>query len=160
MNIKTQTNLYYTVLFSNQEIIFSLIPKTMQREKDYLKKKIDKLAVVLAELLAKVTKTDVAFTKEEFAAEFDKVLNEESNLTIAMILEMKAEVFAQVLRDEYEFNPNQIHILADLLYQYSLNFEGYGENLNSKIVALYESCIDNGIALSLDKYRLIDFLKK
>ena len=131
----------------------------MQREKDYLKKKIDKLAVVLAELLAKVTKTDVAFTKQEFAAEFDKVLNEESNLTIAMVLELKAEVFLQVLRDEYEFNPNQLYILADLLYQYSLNFEESRENLNSKIVALYENCIDDGIALSLDRYKLIDFLK-
>ncbi len=76
-----------------------------------------------------------------------------------MILEMKAEIFAQVLKDEYEFNPNQLHILADLLYQYSLNFEESEGSLNSKIVALYESCIDDGIALSLDKYRLIDFLK-
>ncbi|PIY11910.1 MAG: hypothetical protein COZ18_03190 [Flexibacter sp. CG_4_10_14_3_um_filter_32_15] len=131
----------------------------MQREKDYLKKKIDKLAVVLAELLAKVTKTDVAYTKEEFRAEFDEVLSEEANISIAMILEIKAESFAQVLRKEYEFNPNQLHVLADLLYQYSLNFEENEGNLNSKIVALYESCIDDGIALSLDKYRLIDFLK-
>jgi hypothetical protein len=131
----------------------------MQREKDYLKKKIDKLAVVLAELLSKVTKTDIAFTKEEFAAEFDKVLTDEANLSIAMILEIKAEVFLQVLREEYEFNPNQLYILADLLYQYALNFEEYKGSLNNKIVILYESCIDDGIALSLDKYKLIDLLK-
>lgn len=131
----------------------------MQREKDYLKKKIDKLAVVLAELLAKVTKTDVAYTKEEFRAEFDEVLSEEANISIAMILEMKAEVFLQVLKKEYEFNPNQLHILADVLYQYSLNFEDEEANLNEKIVMLYENSITEGIAISLDKYKLIDLLK-
>jgi hypothetical protein len=131
----------------------------MQREKDYLKKKIDKLAEVLAELLSKVTKTDIAFTKEEFKAEFDKVLTDEANLSIAMILEIKAEVFLQVLRDEYEFNPNQLHILADLLYQYSLNSDENLTNLNIKIVMLYENSITEGIALSLDKYKLIDKLK-
>ncbi|AFM02941.1 hypothetical protein Fleli_0465 [Bernardetia litoralis DSM 6794] len=132
----------------------------MQREKDYLKKKIDKLAVMLAELLAKVTKTEVAFTKEEFAIEFDKILTDETNLTVAKILEIEEIDFLKVLREEYKFNSNQLHILADLLYQYSLNFENDKLNLNSKIVTLYETSITEGIALSLEKYKLIDKLKK
>ena len=131
----------------------------MQREKDYLKKKIDKLAEVLAELLSKVTKTDVAFTKEEFAVEFDKVLLEEKNLNMEFILQMEDENFLKNLKEKYEMNPKQLHILADLLYQYALNFEEYKGDLNNKIVILYESCIDDGIALSLDKYKLIDSLK-
>ncbi|WP_375560133.1 hypothetical protein ACE193_20815 [Bernardetia sp. OM2101] len=131
----------------------------MQREKDYLKKKIDKLAVVLAELLAKVTKTDVAFTKEEFFVEFDKVLLEEKNLTVDILLEMEEENFLKNLKEKYELNPNQLHILADLLFQYSLNIEQNEINLNDKVIALYENSITEGIAISLDKYRLIDFLK-
>ncbi len=131
----------------------------MQREKDYLKKKIDKVAQMLAELLSKVTKTEVAFTKEEFRVEFDKILTEEKNLPFSMMLEMEEQVFLKTLKEKYEFTPKQIHVLANLLYQYSLNFEEYKINLNSKIVILYENCITEGIALSLDKYKLIEKLK-
>lgn len=132
----------------------------MQREKDYLKKKIDKLAIVLAELLAKVTKTDIAFTKEEFAVEFDKILLEEKKLTVDILLEMKEENFLKNLKEKYEFTPKQLHVLADLLYQYSLNFEGNQNSLSNKVIALYENSITEGIAISLDKYKLIDKLKK
>lgn len=131
----------------------------MQREKDYLKKKIDKLALVLAELLAKVTKTDVAFTKEEFANEFDQILKEEKNLTVATILEMDEKDFLKILKEKHELNPNQLYILADLLYEYTKNFEVVENNLNNKVVVLYENCITEGVALSLDKYKLIDRLK-
>ena len=63
----------------------------MQREKDYLKKKIDKLAVALAELLAKATKNDVAFTKDEFSNEFDKILRERTNVNLDAIIVMEEE---------------------------------------------------------------------
>lgn len=131
----------------------------MQREKDYLKKKIDKLAIVLAELLAKVTKMDITFTKEEFVAEFDKILSEEKELTLDVLLEIEEEDFLKNLKEKYEFNSNQLYILADLLYQYSINFENDKLNLNSKVVTLYENSITEGIVLSLDKYRLIEILK-
>ncbi|WP_338763822.1 hypothetical protein WAF17_20495 [Bernardetia sp. ABR2-2B] len=131
----------------------------MQREKDYLKKKIDKLAVALAELLAKVTKTEVAFTKEGFVAEFDQILQEETNLNLNVILEMEENDFLKKLQEKNEFMPSQLHILTDLLYQYYRNF-GNINGLNKKIVTLYESCIENGIALSLEKYKLIDSLKE
>lgn len=131
----------------------------MQREKDYLKKKIDKLAIVLAELLAKVTKMDIIFTKEEFVAEFDKILSEEKELTLDVLLEIEEEDFLKNLKEKYEFNSNQLYILADLLYQYSINFENDKLNLNSKVVTLYENSITEGIVLSLDKYRLIEILK-
>jgi hypothetical protein len=85
----------------------------MQREKDYLKKKIDKVAEVLAELLSKVTKTDIAFTKEEFAVEFDKILSEEKKLSVLMLLEMEDENFLKNLKEKHEFNSKQLHILAD-----------------------------------------------
>jgi len=131
----------------------------MQREKDYLKKKIDKVAEVLAELLSKVTKTDVAFTKEEFAVEFDKILLDEKKLSVSILLEMEDENFLKNLKEKHEFNPKQLHVLADLLYQYAANFEESKINLNSKVVILYENCITEGVALSLDKYKLIDKLK-
>ena len=130
----------------------------MQREKDYLKKKIDKLAVVLAELLAKVTKTDVAFTKEEFANDFDKILQEQTTTDLGTILEMEQENFLKNLQEKNEFTPNQLHVLTDLLYQYYLNF-GNVNQLNKKLIVLYESCITEGIALSLEQYKLIEKLK-
>ena len=130
----------------------------MQREKDYLKKKIDKLAVVLAELLAKVTKTDVAFTKEEFANDFDKILQEQTTTDLGTILEMEQENFLKNLQEKNEFTSNQLHVLTDLLYQYYLNF-GNVNQLNKKLIVLYESCITEGIALSLEQYKLIEKLK-
>ena len=131
----------------------------MQREKDYLKKKIDKVAQMLAELLAKVTKTDVAFTKEEFAVEFDKILMEEKKLSVLSIIGMEEQDFIKELKEKYEFNSKQLHVLADLLYQYSQNFDNSATNLNGKVIALYENCITEGIALSLDRYKLIERLK-
>ncbi len=131
----------------------------MQREKDYLKKKIDKVAQMLAELLSKVTKTEFAFTKEEFAVEFDKILTEEKKLPLSVLLEMEEQDFVKNLKEKHEFTPKQIYVLADLLYQYSQNFDNCPTNVNGKVVALYENCITEGIALSLDKYKLIDSLK-
>ena len=130
----------------------------MQREKDYLKKKIDKVAILLAELLSKVTKTEFAFTKEEFASEFDKILTEEKTLSLPLLLEMEEKDFVKNLKEKYEFTPKQIHGLANLLYQYSQNFQ-VQNSLNGKVVALYENCITEGIALSLEKYNLIEKLK-
>ncbi|WP_291725596.1 hypothetical protein [Bernardetia sp.] len=130
----------------------------MQREKDYLKKKIDKLAVVLAELLAKVTKNEVAFTKDEFSNEFDQILEEQTTINLQTILEMGEENFLKNLQEKNEFTPKQLHVLTDVLYQYYLNF-GNVNHLNKKIVALYESCITEGIALSLEQYKLIEKLK-
>lgn len=131
----------------------------MQREKDYLKKKIDKLAIMLAELLSKVTKTDVAFTKEEFTTELDRIILGEKNCTISILLELEEKEFLQNMTEKYEFNAHQLSVLADLLYEYTKSFEGYKSNLNPKIIILYENCITEGIALSLDKYKLIERLK-
>ena len=131
----------------------------MQREKDYLKKKIDKVAILLAELLSKVTKTEFAFTKEEFASEFDKILTEEKTLSLPLLLEMEEKDFVKNLKERYEFNPNHLYLLGDLLYHYSQNFQEQKNNLNSKVVTLYENCITEGIAVSLDKYKLIERIK-
>lgn len=131
----------------------------MQREKDYLKKKIDKVAQMLAELLSKVTKTDVAFTKEEFRVEFDKILTEEKKIPLSIILEMEEKDFLKTLKEKYEFNPNQLNNLADLLYQYLVNLSDSKNDLSNKVIILYENSIIEGIALSLDKYKLIERLK-
>lgn len=130
----------------------------MQREKDYLKKKIDKLAVVLTELLAKVTKNDVAFTKEEFSNEFDKILKEQTTIDLDTILQMEEENFLKNLQEKNDFTPKQLHVLTDLLYQYYLNF-GNVNGLNKKLIVLYEFCITEGVTLSLTQYALIEKLK-
>ncbi len=131
----------------------------MQREKDYLKKKIDKLAVMLAELLAKMSKTNNTFTKEEFETKLDEILRQETKLYFSMILEMKEDDFIEELKQKHNLNSNQLYVLADLLYHYSLNFEENTTHLNPKIVALYENSIAEGIVISLNKYTLIDKLK-